>query len=102
MEKEKLIKEIMADLECTREEAEEVAEMEIKAKGIKNYTQGDKIAKPKQKKEKKIDLEKAKIIEILCKALQENGYSAEIKNIDKEIIFDCYSVNLVKHRPPKK
>ena len=46
MNKEKLIEQIMKECEAdgepiTREEAEEMAEMEIKAKGIKNYTQAE-------------------------------------------------------------
>lgn len=105
---EKLILKIMKECEAdgepvTREEAKEMAEMEIKAKGIKNYVQSD-ITERKERKprEKKIDDEKAKIIQILHNALVDNGYSAIISNVDKSIDFDCYTVNLVKHRPPKK
>ena len=106
MDKEKLILEIMAECEkdgepVTREEAEEMAEMEIKAKGIKNYVQGEKSNKPRKPREKKVDEEKKKIIEILQKALTENGFNAIISNVDKTIDFDCYTVNLVKHRPKK-
>ena len=59
MNKEKLIKQIMAEAEAdgepvTREEAEEMAEMEIKAKGIKNYTQGEKPKKKPIVKKQKI------------------------------------------------
>jgi hypothetical protein len=54
MDKEKLIKSIMKDLECTREEAEEVAEMEIKAKGIKRYEKAEE-AKPRKPRERKVD-----------------------------------------------
>ena len=28
--------------------------------------------------------------------------NATITNVDKAIDFDCYTLNLVKHRPPKK
>ena len=58
--------------------------------------------KNRKPREKKVDEEKKKIIEILQKALTENGFNAIITNIDKSIDFDCYTVNLVKHRPPKK
>lgn len=95
---EQIMKECLADGEpITREEAEEMAEMEIKAKGIKNYAQSEK---PKERKprEKKIDEQKKKIIEIIAKALTDNGYGAIITNVDKTIDFDCYTVNLVKHR----
>ena len=96
------MKECEADGEpVTREEAEEMAEMEIKAKGIKNYTRAEVENKPKAKREKKVDEDKKKIIEILQKALTENGYCATIVNVDKQIDFDNYTVNLVKHRPPK-
>lgn len=47
MDKDKLIEKIMKECEqdgesVTREEAEEMAEMEIKANGIKHYEKSDK------------------------------------------------------------
>ena len=53
MDKEKLILQIMAEAEkdgepLTRAEAEEVAEMEIKAKGIKNYVSSEVEKKAKK------------------------------------------------------
>ena len=107
MDKEKLINEILKEAEAdgepvTREEAEEMAEMEIKAKGIKNYVQTDVEKKAKKPREKKIDEDKKKIIEIIEKALTDNGYNAIIVNVDKQIDFGEFTVNLVKHRPPKK
>lgn len=106
MDKEKLIKQIMAECEAdgepiTREEAEEMAEMEIKAKGIKNYVQTEVEKKAKKPRQKKIDEEKKKIIEILQKALTDCGYGAIITNVDKEICFDDFVVNLTRHRPKK-
>ena len=63
MDKEKLIARIMK--ECaqdgepvTREEAEEMAEMEIKANGIKHYEKSDKPRKT-TKKERKVDATKS-------------------------------------------
>ena len=107
MDKEKLINEILKEAEAdgeplTREEAEEMAEMEIKAKGIKNYVQAEVEKKAKKPREKKIDEDKKKIIEIIEKALTDNGYNATIVNVDKQIDFGEFTVNLVKHRPPKK
>ena len=110
MNKEKLIKQIMAEAEAdgepvTREEAEEMAEMEIKAKGIKNYTQGEK---PKKKKnaERKIDTEKADILNWLMRGLYEvGGISCTTENENKlHFVYNEneYTVNLVRHRPPKK
>ena len=80
MDKEKLINQIMADAEkdgepVTREEAEEMAEMEIKANGIKNYVQD----KPKKK-----DVQM-------------------ITETELSFLFNSnsYSLKLIKHRPPK-
>jgi hypothetical protein len=106
MDKEKLIKEIMKDLECTREEAEEVAEMEIKAKGIKRYEKAEE-QKPRKKREVKLDEDKVKIINFLERVLTDSdALQVEIKNAQKEITFKLngadYSLTLTKHRPPKK
>lgn len=107
MTKEKLIEQIMAEAEAdgepvTKEEATEMAEMEIKAKGIKRYEQSAEPKPQRKPREKKVDEEKAKIIEILAEALKSNGYNAEVVNVDKQIDFEMFTVNLVKHRPPKK
>lgn len=104
---EKLVNEIMAEAEAdgepvTREEAEEMAKMELGAKEIKNYIQAQAEKTPRKTREKKIDEEKKSIIELLQKCLTDNGYSATIVNVDKAIDFGCYTLNLVKHRPPKK
>ena len=116
MDKEKLINQIMK--ECaedgepvTREEAEEMAEMELKAKGIKNYTQATVEKKPRAKKEVKLDDVKVHLIKMLVSFLEDmaatdNIKNAEIVNPQKEISFqignDLYSVTLTKHRPAKK
>lgn len=111
MDKEKLINQIMKECEAdgepiTREEAEEMAEMEIKAKGIKRYEQSEK-PKTKKPREKKIDSDKVAIIKTLFECMQDGDYeNITIKNAQKEITFSLhgyeYSLNLVKHRPPKK
>ena len=104
---EELAKQLQKEYEemgdpVTDEEALEIARMEMGAKEIKNYTQGLPEKKERKPREKKIDEDKKSIIELLAKALVESGYNATITNIDKTIDFDCYTVNLVKHRPPKK
>lgn len=104
VDKEELINKIMA--ECakdgepvTREEAEEMAEMEIKSGDISNYTISEKKEKAVRKpREKKVDDEKAKIIEIINKALTDNGYNAIITNVDREITIDNMSLVLTKHK----
>ena len=103
---EKLVLDIMAECEAdgepvTRAEAEEMAQMEIGAKEIKNYVQSEPEKKTKKPREKKIDADKKTIIELLYRCLTDNGYSATIVNIDKAIDFDNYTLNLVKHRPKK-
>ena len=109
---EKLVNQIMAEAEAdgepvTREEAEEMAKMELGAKEIKNYTQSDKPKKERKPREKKIDADKVAIIRTLFECMKDGDYeNLTIKNEQKEITFslhDCeYSLNLVKHRPPKK
>jgi hypothetical protein len=111
MDKEKLILEIMAEAErdgepLTREEAEEMADMEIKAKGIKDYTQAEE-KKPRKKREVKKDPTKVEFIKFLSDLLLTNDVgNVNIVNEQKEITFtigtDNYSLSLIKHRPPKK
>ena len=108
MDKEKLINQIMADAEkdgepVTREEAEEMAEMEIKANSIKNYVQD----KPKKKtpKVRKIDEEKKHLLGCIKTLLE--GLHAEDTQMttETELTFtfnhNSYSLKLIKHRPPK-
>lgn len=110
MDKEKLIARIMK--ECaqdgepvTREEAEEMAEMEIKANGIKRYEKSDKPRKA-VKKERKVDATKKRLL-MDCKILLE-GLGAEILGVktETEVIFtfegEEYSLKLIKHRPKKE
>ena len=109
MDKEKLIKEIMKDLDCSREDAEEVAEMEIKAKEIKRYEKAEE-QKPRKKREPKIDAEKCALIDFFWSAMLNSSTvefeSINVKNLQKEITFRVgeneYSLTLTKHRPPKK
>lgn len=94
----------MKDLECTREEAEEVAEMEIKAKGIKRYEKAEE-TKPRKPRERKVDETKKELIEYLEKAL---GMIVSVDNVknESEISFtfknELFTLKLIKHRPPKK
>jgi len=68
MNKEKLILDIMKDFEkdgepITREEAEEMAEMELKAKeNCKDYVQGEKSERKKSTRERKVDKDKEYIL----------------------------------------
>lgn len=105
MDREKLIAEIMAECEkdgepITRAEAEEMADMEIKAKGIKNYVQAEPEKKVRKPKERKVDTDKKAILEIVAKALAENGLTAEMEN-EVALHFGEYTLKLTRHRPKK-
>lgn len=106
MDKEKLILEIMADAEkdgepVTREEAEEMAEMEIKANASRRYEKAEKPRKPATR-EKKLDEEKVEIIKKICDFLLTNGEeTATIVNEQREIQFREFSITLTKHRKGK-
>ena len=103
---EKLIKNIMAEAEAdgepvTYEEAKEMAEMEIKAKGVKRYEQTAP-TKAKTKREIKKDPEKVEIIKKIFDFLLTDGYEdATIVNEQREITFKDFSITLTKHRPKK-
>ena len=108
MDKEKLIDEIMREAEkdgepLTREEAMEIAEMEIKAKGIKNYTQSAETAKERKPRERKVDEDKATILENLKRGLTllVNSAIISVENENKlhfKFNGNDYTVNLIKHR----
>ena len=71
----------------TRKEAEEVAEMEIKANASRHYEQSTKERKPATR-EKKLDEEKVEIIKKIYEYLLTNGEeSAIIVNEQREIQF---------------
>ena len=95
----------MKDLNCSREDAEEVAKMEVKAKGLRRYEQGEKPRK-KVERERKIDENKVKIINFLERVLMNSDVAdVKIKNPQREITFvfenDDYSITLTKHRKKK-
>lgn len=110
MNKEKLIAQIMK--ECaddgepvTKEEATEMAEMEIKANKNRHYEKSDKPRKTATK-ERKVDSTKKRLLAD-CKVLLE-GLGAIILDVktETEISFSFeneeYSFKLVKHRPKKE
>lgn len=103
---EKLINEIMAEAEkdgepVTREEAEEMAKMELGAKEIKNYTQAEVEKKERKPRERKVDNEKLELLDILSVGLAPNGiqytYENEVK-IHFQYNGSDYTVTLTKHR----
>lgn len=87
------------------EDNEEVDEMTVKAKAVKRYEKRDAPRKA-VKKERKVDEEKKELLN-LCRIPIE-GAGGIVTNIKNEAEFsftfgnNCYTVKLVKHRPPKK
>ena len=112
---DKLVKQIMAEAEedgepVSREEAEEMAKMELGAQDMKNYTQATVEKKTKKPRERKVDETKKKIlteIKVLLEGIQLNS------GIDTDVIMENetdlhftyggekYSLKLTKHRPKK-
>lgn len=94
----------MKDLKCSREDAEEVAKMEVKAKGLKRYEQSDK-PRAKTQKERKVDEDKKKLLELCKNAIDDYVFSL-ITKTETEISFvyndEKYTLKLIKHRKEKK
>ena len=127
MTKEQQIENYMKSLQISRAEAEQLyeddkedfigeegEEMTKKAKEVRRYEKADK-PKSKKKREVKLDEMKIEIIKFLENAMddrhrwiEEDEWDFEnvtVKNPQKEITFVVngyeYSLNLIKHRPPK-
>lgn len=110
MNKEKLIAEIMKEYpEITKEEAEEMAEMELRDKENRRYEQGEKPRK-KADKVRKVDNEKKEIlsaIKVLIEGMQLNRGQSEDTTLkaETELSFtlygNSYTLKLIKHRPTK-
>lgn len=107
MIKEKLIARIMKECEkdgepVTREEAEKMAGMEIKADGMRRYEKSETPRKPTHR-ERKVDEKKKHLLDC-CRVLLE-GMGCKIQSIktETEISFiyngEEFSFKLVKHRP---
>lgn len=108
--KEKLIEKIMRECEqdgepVTREEATEMAEMEMKANQTRHYEKSDKPRKPSSRV-RKVDTTKKRILDN-CRVLIEGmgGVTVSVKTeTEVTFVFDDaeYSLRLVKHRPKKQ
>jgi len=108
-ELEKLTKQIIRECEAegepvTEAEAREMAEMEIKAKGIKRYEQAE--TKPTRKtRERKVDKEKEMILSDVRDLIELMGGKSITMKTETEIKFDfnksSYTLKLTKHRPKK-
>ena len=111
---EKLVAEIMKEAEAdgepiTKEEAEEMAKMEIGAKEIKRYEQSDekKERKPRERKVDEIKGHILKMIKVLIEGmLLGEGEPANVTmKAETDLNFsykgDDYTIKLTKHRPKK-
>lgn len=102
---EKIFKECLADGEpVTEEEALEMAEMELKAKGG-HYTESAEPRKKAARKPKK-DLDKITLVQDITQAVSMLGLEdLQVINEQRELSFrykgEEYSLTLVKHRKPK-
>lgn len=87
------------------EEDEEAEALTVKAKAVKRYEKADKPRKATAK-ERKVDEEKKRLLNF-CRIPIE-GAGGIITNVKNEAEFsftfggNCYTIKLVKHRPPKK
>ena len=87
------------------EDNAEADEMTVKAKAVKRYEKADAPRK-KVVKERKVDEEKKRLLNF-CRIPIE-GAGGIVTNVKNEAEFsftfgnNCYTVKLVKHRPPKK
>lgn len=107
---EKLVNSIMKECEAdgepvTREEAEEMARMEIGEKEIKRYEQAEKPKKERKSKERKVDEEKGRLLADMKTLLEGLGADIESVKTETEIKFgyggNSYTLKLTKHRSPK-
>lgn len=101
--KDEAIEMWLDDNDYTKNEV--VEELTKKAKEVKRYEKADKPRK-ERKVERKVDEEKKKLLN-LCRIPIE-GAGGIVTNVKNEAEFsftfgdNCYTVKLVKHRPPKK
>lgn len=94
-----LIEEIMAEFEKDGEPVtEKIADLEIKAKenNVKHY---ERSIKPRDKptKERKIDVEKLKILEQIQATLEEYGFTVK-REREVALHFGNYELKLIRHK----
>ena len=91
--------------EVTKEEALEMARMEMGAKDIKNYTQAAPEKKERKPRERKVDETKKFILETVRDVIHDDFDSEVIMENETDVHFtyrgENYSLKLTKHRPKK-
>ena len=104
---DEIYKEALADGEpVTKEEALEMAKMELNAKAERNYTQEDVKKVVRKPRERKVDDEKLSILTEVRNTVAEMGGKNITLKTETELSFTYgvneYTLKLTKHRPPKK
>ena len=90
---EKLVLEIMKDFEddgepVTREEAEEIAKMELGAKEIKRYEKAETPKKERKPKERKVDMDKKYLLDhCLARLMTETDAHDFVTKTETELSF---------------
>lgn len=106
---EKLVTTIMNEAEAdgepvTREEAEEMARMELGEKANRRYEQTAP-TKAKTKKARKVDTEKKHILDCIRVLIEGMKAKSVVMKTETELSFEyggnAYTLKLTKHRPPK-
>lgn len=118
MTKQEQIEKYMKSLGISKEEAEQLweddqedfigeegEEMTKKAKEIKRYEKAEKPKGERKPKERKVDLDKKKLLELCEKALEDYVFDLTVKT-ETEISFEFqnenYTLKLTKHRKKKQ
>ena len=88
----------------TEAEAAEMADMELKARGLRHYEKSDKPRKTSTR-ERKVDDVKRRILDECAGLLETLGAISLETKTETEITFTFdgaeYSLKLIRHRPPK-
>lgn len=109
MNKEKIIERIMKEcaedkMPVTREEAEQMAEMEINAKGIVGRGNADTKVERKSR-ERKVDTVKLEIMQVIDDAICDIADNVEERKNETDLHFtyngEKYSIKLTRHREKK-
>ena len=107
---EKLVAEIMMDAEkdgepVTKEEAEEMAKMEMGAKEQRHYEKSTAPKKERKTRERKIDEDKANLFGEVVAMLQNCNLEILETKTETEVKFrynkNDYTIKLIKHRQKK-
>lgn len=81
-------------------------DVENHKKAMKNANVDEKNTKERTKRERKPNMEKRDLIDIVKSALEEAGYETNVSNVERTVEFSIgeqkYSFTLTAHRKPKE